>query len=187
MYMETELLTKIMKKLLITLNLIMFLAACQATLADDDWVSVYEGFDNAEYGKMVSEKEYLDAVKTMEKYSKKNKKDKKKEDLSEEKKPEIKFDRPAKTEPLLALVTDVDYKGKPIERGFYLANAINKDNRHFIRLSLGEGKIIADIEANVLNNKNEEKKIFSEIMDNGILKLTYTDYDIILEAYLWIQ
>jgi len=178
-----------MKKLFITANLILFLAALPSVAAADDWDTVFDGYNEAQYGKTISEKEYQDAVKTMEKFQKKDKTKKNKggENITEEKASELKFEAPSSLDLLLTLTTDVHYNGRPIERGFYLASAINRDNRHFIRLSLGEGRVIAEIEANALESTNEEKKIFSEIVDNGILKLTYTDYDVILEAYLWIK
>jgi hypothetical protein len=175
--------------------------------ADDDaydWSSIYDSYNNAQYGKPVSEKEVEDAIKTIKQY---NKTDKKKEKGSKggkstgentepaydpkeiAKPPEI----PDSPGHLFILPTDVYLGEKVIEKGFYLAEGVEKNNNHFIRLTRGEGNIIAEIEANATDiNKIQsisgcKTSISSEIMENGLLKIMLIDTKRILEAYLWTQ
>jgi len=166
--------------------------------AIEDWGSVYESYDEAEYGKKVSEKEYQDAIDAINKYKngkKIPKNSKNKEIISDKKqgKDILIFEAPPRAEPLFVLPINVSHEGTIIRQGFYLAQPINRDNKHFIRLTQGEGKIIADIEANVFKTDNIEKisdsteKIFSEIIREEMLKITYSNRNLILEAYLWIQ
>lgn len=182
-----------MKRIPIILAFILIFAVISVSVRADDWNSVYDSYNEAEYGKSISEQDYQKALEVMEKYSdKKDKKARDKEkkaekDINKEKEPKIIFDSPPSDNSLLTLFTDVSHNGKLIERGFYLVSAINKNNKHFLRLTRGEGRVIAEIEAHPLEKADVDKKVFSEIMDNGILKLTYTDRNVILEAYLWIQ
>ncbi len=180
-----------MKKLLIFLLSVCSLNFSAGAIAVEDWQGVFDGYNEAEYGKPVTGEDYTNAIKTLEKYREKNKgkksKQKEKTDNKNKEENNVIFDLPSSHKPLLALSRDVNYKGLLIQRGFYLASAINRDNKHFIRLTQGEGRVIADIEANPLKGENSDNKIFSEIMENDILKLTYIDKDIILEAYLWTR
>ncbi len=167
--------------------------------ASDGWDNVYKSYDNADYGKIVPENEYKNAVNALKKYNKQNKKVKKKlqeaglaSDKKEHKKKLI-FEIPASPQPLFTLPINIDYNGKLIKKGFYLAKAINKNDKYFIRLTQGEGKIIADIAANVFKFDNMAKisdgkeKIASKITKNNMLKITFNNSNFILEAYLRIQ
>ena len=177
-----------MKKLFIFLAFILLITSPVPAFAEeDDWGSVYDGYKDAEMGKAVTQQEYENAIKSLEKLQKKDKKEKIKVESKDKKKPGPAFVIPSRQEPLFTLSADVTYNGQVIKKGFYLVSAINKDDKHFIRLTQGEGRIIADIEANVFKSENTESKIFSEILKNDILKLTYTNENLILEAYLWIQ
>lgn len=174
-----------MKKFIIIIALIFTTPFAYA----EDWSSVFKGYSDAEYGKTVSSDEFQSAIKTMEKFQKKDKKKKSKLDaLKEEKKsPVITFDHPSRSEPLCLIHADVNYKGKVIERGFYLANSVYKDNQYFIRLSHGKGKVIADIAASSIKTETKESKVLSELIEGDILKLTYLDNNMVLEAYLWVH
>ena len=177
-----------MKKLFIFLAFILLITSPVPAFAEeDDWGGVYDSYKDAEMGKPVSQQEYENAIKSLEKLQKKDKKEKAEKEPVDKKMPEPAFVIPSRQEPLFTLATDVTYNGQVIKKGFYLVSAINKDDKHFIRLTQGEGRIIADIEANVFKNENTEIKIFSEILKNDILKVTYTNENLILEAYLWIQ
>lgn len=191
--------------LLVAVITILFALPVQANDDDaNDWNSIYDSYNNAQYGKPVSEKEVEDAIKTIKKY---NKTDKKKEKGSKggkssgenaepghdpkeiAKPPEI----PDSPGHLFVLPTDVYLGEKIIEKGFYLAEGIEKNNNHFIRLTRGEGNIVAEIEANATNIDKIQTiaggktSISSEIMENGLLKIMLIDTKRILEAYLWTQ
>jgi len=178
---------------LVLLILIMLLQS--PVFAIEDWTSVYDSYDDAQYGKTVSEKEYKDAIDAVKKYrngenTKKNKPVASKKKIEENK---LIFEVPSRSEPLFTLPIDVSHEGKTIEQGFYLVKPVNHDNKYFIRLSQGEGNVIAEIEANMFKTDNIEKisdskeQIFSEIIREEMLKITYSNRNIILEAYLWIQ
>ncbi len=188
-----------MKKNLILISiLLIFLMNQNRVLAIDDWSSIYESHKEAEYGKTVTQGEFQNAIEAYKDYT--NKKTDKKirgklkeKGLTLEKNSggnKVIFESPASPDPLLMLPVDISHEGKLIERGFYLASPISLDNRYFIRLSQGHGKVIADVEANVFKTDNLQKiaenreKVFFEIMKNDMLKITYTNRRFILEAYL---
>lgn len=167
--------------------------------AFDDWSSVYENYDDAEYGKVISGKDYKNAVNAMKKYNKKDKKIEKKlkekglKINNKKNKPKIILEVPSRQEPLLTLSKDINYNGKLIHQGFYLVKPVSRDNNYFIRLTRGKGQIIADIEAKLFQTENMKKtsqgeeKVFSEILRDDMLKITYTNREYILEAYLWTR
>ncbi len=183
-----------MKKSLIIISVfILILIKNQASIAED-WSSVYESYKEAEYGKIISEQDYENAIKALKEYQKPNKKVEKtlKEkglNLDKDRK-KIIFENPAREEPVLMLPINVSYNGKVIQQGFYLAKPVNKNNRYFIRLTQGKSRIIAELEANVFKTENLQKitdskeKIFSQIMKNDMLKITYSNREFILETYL---
>lgn len=152
-----------------------------------DWSSVYDGYDEAEYGEIISEQEYKDALNKIQNLQKKKKSDKKEKKEEKKQGKKVLLNLPAANDALFRLMSDVNYKGKAINRGFYLVTAIKEGNGYFIRLTQGKDKIIADIEANMLKGKGTEKSVSSEILKDRILKITYTERELVLEAYLWIQ
>lgn len=187
---------KIVKNFLL-LTLVIFTALIPGgVFALDDWGNVYDSYRDAEYGKIISGQDYQNAINAIKEYKKPDKKLEKKLkekglDLKEdENESKVKFEVPARQEPLLRLPMNVSYEGKLIQRGYYLARAVSSDNRYFIRLTQGEGRVVADIEANVFKTDNlqkvskGEKKVFSEMLKNDMLKITYSNRELILEAYV---
>gem|GEM_PF-5279577 len=178
---------------------ILVLSGNSQVMAAEDWSSVYDNYKDAEYGKIISGNDYQNAIKAINEHYKpdkkvKNKLEKKGLNLDkDEDENKIIFESPSRKEPLLTLPINISYDGKLIPKGFYLAKGLNRDNKYFIRLTQGEGRIIADIEANIFKTDNLQKvseskeKIFSEIINNDMLKITYSNKIYILEAYLWIQ
>ncbi|HSA06941.1 MAG TPA: hypothetical protein P5556_07155 [Candidatus Gastranaerophilales bacterium] len=190
-----------MKKLILTIALIMSISqpASASEEMADDWGSIDDNYNQANYEQIVSDKDYenaLNALKGLQKPNKKLEKKLKEKGLNlnkEESEKRFALEVPVRSEPLFTLPINVNHNGALIDQGFYLAKVIKINSKYFIRLTKGEGRIIADIEANVFQtgniNKNSEipEKIFSEIIDNERLKVTYSGTDVILEAYLWIQ
>ena len=140
------------KTVLLLITVLFILTQKSAAIAFDDWESVYADHNKAEYEKIISNQEYENAIQTMEKYNKSNKKSKK-DSTKKENKTKVILDMPAKNDPLFLLPINANCNGQLIQHGFYLASGISKNNKYFIRLTHGEGRIIADIEAKVLNHK----------------------------------
>lgn len=187
-----------------TIAILLFAPPVFADGDADDWSSIYDSYNNAQYGKPVSEKEVEDAIKTIKKYNKTDKEKKKtlKDGKSTGENAELDHDPKEIAKPpeipdspghLFVLPTDVYLGEEVIEKGFYLAEGIEKNNNHFIRLTRGEGNIIAEIEANatdidrIQTISGGKTSISSEIMENGLLKIMLIDTKRILEAYLWTQ
>jgi hypothetical protein len=191
--------------LLVTaLMIILTLPALADDNNTDDWSDIYKGYNDAQYGKPVSSQEFNNAVKTIKKYKGTDKENKKVqkggvstgENLQPSQNPKEvakPVELPDAAGLLFLLPTSVSLGESTIEKGFYLAESADKDNNHFIRLTRGEGQIVADIQANatdidrIQTISGGKTSISSEIMNNGMLKITLIDTKYILEAYLWAQ
>lgn len=186
-------------KILISAVFICLVVFVQKTTAED-WSSVYDGYQEAEYGKIISDQDYKNAINAFKEYNKPDKKVEKKlkeKGLNlknnEEEETKIIFEAPARQEPLLMLPVNVSYDGKQIHQGFYLAKPLIVNDKYFIRLSQGRGQVIADIEASVFKSDNmqkvakNKKKIFSEMKGQDLVKITYSSREFILEAFLFVN
>lgn len=190
-----------LKYTLILLLTALIMPVSSLVLADDDsgdWNSIYDSYNSMQFGKPVSDREVENAIKTIKQYKNKGKKDQKDGISTEEKAKEAREiagppELPDAAGLLFLLPTNVSFGENTIEKGFYLAESTDKDNSHFIRLTQGEGHIVADIEANATNIdriqtiSGGKANISSEVMENGLLKITLIGSKYILEAYLWTQ
>ncbi len=186
-----------MKKSPIIFLIMCFLITAQnRVFAIDDWSSIYESDNESQYEKIISEQEFQNAIKAIEKYNKPNKKlDKKlkesglKPDKNKNKQ-RLLFETPSRREPLLMLPVDVSHNGKVITRGFYLVKPVNRDDRYFISFSQGKDRVVAEFNASMYKTENLQKiaedkqKAYLEKLDNDLLKVTYSSREFILEAYL---
>jgi hypothetical protein len=184
------------KLYLIPLIILVFFVSGKEAFSDDDWNTSVDQFNKADYGKIISEKDYNDALKTIEKYSKKDKKRKKVEKkgnkktgtklFDKEKEPPLAYDIPQKTDPLITLPVQITYNGKQIEQGFYMVDYMVQGTKYFIRLSQA-GKITADIKASIIKNQGIIAEIPSasvNFLDENKLKLVYKCKNFYLEAFL---
>lgn len=153
--------------------------------SSDDFSQMIKNYNENQFGKIISDKEYQHAIQTKENYIKKRKK-KKKEILPKEEPAYL--DRPSVKETLLVIPADVVYENKIIPSGFYLVNLKRAKNKYFLELKQGNNSAVASIEAtgNIINiNKALQDSAAVEKLGEDRLKINYVEGDLLLEAILW--
>ena len=158
-----------------------------------DWDSLMQRDTKYQINKPITPQQYDEAMKNIQSLQgdkkKKKRNGKHSEEREEMKIPEI----PPSSNPLLRLPVDITYKDTIIKKGFYLVDAVKKDDKYFLILKQGYSNI-AEIEAkeenppnntSVGNSKNysKEKKINIEIISDKF-KIDYSDGQMVLEAIL---
>ncbi len=195
---------KLFKKSLILIFI--FIAFLPANSQEyGSWDSMVKDYDQYEYGKPVSEEEVQNAIKTIKEFKNKNnkknqkskkrwyqiwKKKKSKEDkgsgVRSHKMRNNKFKKkvitgpkplPKSQLPLLRLPFTVYYGTKVIPQGFYLIDAVKKEQNVYLRFKQGQS-VIADVLArdkDLEQPKFKGKSAFSkcEVINNAFVKIYF--------------
>lgn len=194
-----------MKKIkLFFITLSLFLTLTVAALADEQldgasagWNTIMSDYNKNQYTRPVTEKEFNQAIQTLQQYQPKKKKkkkhwwsretveeeatpatDTKKEVKKEFKPPEI----PESPNPLLRLPFPVVYKNNLVKDGFYLVDAVVLDKKYYLRFKQGH-QVVALVEASESKRENSRFGVSLEASDN-MIKVKYQDTGVSLEANL---
>jgi len=187
---------KIKKIMILNLWSILLLAAYTSsavaqTADESDWGDLIKNYNDSSYGKIISNKEYNEAVKTREEMNKKhNKKKKKTKNKPENEEPDIIYKEPASSPfPLLSLPVSVYYENTIIKKGFYLVKVKTFSGKYFIELTQGNQQPII-LEAKYTPNPIKislKNNVTTERINDKIIKLCYIDSNFTLETSLWTE
>ena len=154
---------------------------------EDDWGNIMTDINKStDFGKIISNTDYKNAIQTKENYIKKNKKKSgKKTDIKKEE--PLMFDAPDSQSPLLLLPTDVWYENTVIKQGFYLVNLKIDGGKYFLELRQGNSLPVSTIEATgfIAPGKTVLKpQVSTENVNDNMIKINYSGENLILESVL---
>ncbi len=158
---------------------------------EEDWFSDIKNYESNKFEKIISTPEFNQAIKTREKYATKNKKNKKNKDkdkvnITQENIVPVQV---IETDPLLTLPEDVCYENIVIKKGFYQIGLKRNEEKYFLILKQEKDKPIAIIEAKTQIDLDKKATIkaqaSAEYVNNDLIKITYSENDLILESLLW--